>query len=93
MATAQQPVVGQFERSAMVQNAQDNVEPWQELVGREVAMRNWIRAAASIVLAFPSSTSAQSKDALVVTWKLVSATNTTEKYGVRLPIKNSFGSG
>jgi hypothetical protein len=42
-------------------------------------MRNWIPAAGLIVLAFPSSTNAQSKDALVGTWKLVSATMTTEK--------------
>src|SRR5579864_5105500 len=51
-------------------------------------MRNWILAAALIVLAFPFSTNAQSKDALVGTWKLVSATNTTEKGEV---IENAFG--
>lgn len=42
-------------------------------------MSNWILPAALIVLAFPSGGTAQSKDILVGTWKLVSATDTTEK--------------
>lgn len=47
-----------------------------------------ILAAALSVLAFPSSTNAQSKDALVGTWKLVSATNTTDKGEV---IEDAYG--
>ncbi len=51
-------------------------------------MRSWIVAAASIVLAFPSSVHAQAKDVLVGTWKLVSATNTTEKGEV---VEDAYG--
>lgn len=46
-------------------------------------MTNWIIAAALIVLSFPSGGTAQSKETLVGTWKLVSATDTTEKGEVR----------
>lgn len=50
-------------------------------------MTKWLLAAALIVMAFPSSGIAQSKAALVGTWKLVSATNTTDKGEV----KDAFG--
>ena len=46
-------------------------------------MKKWILAAALVVLAFPSNGTAQSKDSIVGTWKLVSATNTTDKGEVR----------
>ena len=41
-------------------------------------MTNWIIAVAFIFMVFPSGGVAQSKDALVGTWKLVSATDTTD---------------
>lgn len=46
-------------------------------------MPNWILAMVLIAMAYPSNGNAQSKDALVGTWKLVSATDTTEKGEVR----------
>jgi len=46
-------------------------------------MTNGILAAALFVLGFPSGGTAQSKDALVGTWKLVSVTDTTDKGEVR----------
>ena len=52
-------------------------------------MKNWILAAALAILALPTSTGAQTKDGLVGTWKLVSATHTTDKGEV----KDAFGSG
>jgi len=51
-------------------------------------MKKWILAIPLILMAFPSHGFAQSKDALVGTWKLVSATSTTEKGEV---IGDSFG--
>jgi lipocalin-like protein len=51
-------------------------------------MTNWTLVVALIVLAFPASGTAQSKAALVGTWKLVSATNTTEKGEV---IEHAYG--
>src|SRR5712692_6100263 len=42
-------------------------------------MKSWILAMPLTLMAFPSHGTAQSKDALVGTWKLISATNTTEK--------------
>ncbi|HXQ26292.1 MAG TPA: lipocalin-like domain-containing protein [Candidatus Acidoferrales bacterium] len=50
-------------------------------------MTKWILATALILMAFPSSGIAQSKDALVGTWKLVSVTDTTDKGEV----KHSWG--
>ena len=41
-------------------------------------MKNWILAMPLILMAFPSHGIAQSKDELVGTWKLVSATNTSD---------------
>ncbi len=46
-------------------------------------MTNWILALAFFVMAFRSSGIAQSKESLVGTWKLVSATDTTDKGEVR----------
>jgi hypothetical protein len=51
-------------------------------------MKNFILAISLILVAFPSHGSAQSKDALVGTWKLVSVTNTTEKREV---IEDAYG--
>jgi|SRR5581483_9819040 len=51
-------------------------------------MRNGILAAAFVVSACASSTDAQSRDALVGTWKLVSATNTMENGQV---VENAYG--
>jgi hypothetical protein len=52
-------------------------------------MTSWILATALMALAFlPSSATAQSKDTLVGTWKLVDATDTTEKGEV---IEHSYG--
>jgi len=42
-------------------------------------MTKWLLSAALILSAFPSTTIAQTKESLVGTWKLVSATNTNEK--------------
>ena len=42
-------------------------------------MTKWLLAAALIIMAFPSSGMAQSKNALVGTWKSVSMTNLTDK--------------
>ena len=42
-------------------------------------MKKWTLAAALALLAFSSSSLAQSKEALIGTWKLVSATDTTDK--------------
>jgi len=52
-------------------------------------MKKWILAVGLAILALPLGASAQSKDALVGTWKLVSATDTTEKGEKR----DAFGSG
>jgi hypothetical protein len=46
-------------------------------------MTKWILAAALIFSAFPSSAIAQSKDALVGTWKLISSKDTNEKGEVK----------
>jgi Lipocalin-like domain len=46
-------------------------------------MTNWILAFALVVMVFQSNGIAQSKDALVGTWKLVSATDTTDKGEVK----------
>jgi hypothetical protein len=46
-------------------------------------MANWIIAVAFVFMVFPSNGMTQSKDALAGTWKLVSATDTTEKGEVR----------
>src|SRR5689334_11129097 len=51
-------------------------------------MTDWILAVASIVMAFPSTVSAQSKDTLVGTWKLVSALNMTDQGEVK---KDPYG--
>jgi hypothetical protein len=51
-------------------------------------MRSWILPMLLFLLTFPSHGIAQSKDALVGTWKLISATNTTEKGEV---IGDAFG--
>ena len=50
-------------------------------------MKKWILASALLVIAFWSYAIPQSKDALIGTWKLVSATNTTAKGD----IENAFG--
>ncbi len=50
-------------------------------------MKKWILAAAPLLLALPPCGIAQSKGALVGTWKLVSASDTTEKGEV----KEAFG--
>ena len=42
-------------------------------------MKNWIVAVAFILMVFSSNGIAQSNDSLVGTWKLVSATDTTDK--------------
>ena len=42
-------------------------------------MKNWILSMLLILVTFSSRGIAQSKDSLVGTWKLISATNTTEK--------------
>jgi len=46
-------------------------------------MTKWLLAAALILVAFPSSAMAQSKESLVGTWKLVSAKATTDKGEVK----------
>ena len=46
-------------------------------------MTNWFLAVALVVMALPSNGIAQSKDALVGTWKLVSARDTPERGEVR----------
>jgi hypothetical protein len=46
-------------------------------------MKTWILAAALALLALPCSALAQSRDALIGTWKLVSSTDTTEKGATR----------
>jgi lipocalin-like protein len=48
-----------------------------------MSMTNWVLVSAFFVMVFPSSGIAQSKDALVGTWKLVSATDTTDKGEVK----------
>jgi lipocalin-like protein len=53
----------------------------------EEQMKKWILGAALATLAFPCGAFAQSKDALVGTWKLVSATDTFGKG----EIKAAFG--
>jgi hypothetical protein len=50
-------------------------------------MRNWVIAMTLATLPFPSAAVAQSKDDLLGTWKLVSATHTTDKGDV----KDAFG--
>ena len=50
-------------------------------------MRNWVIAMTLATLTFPSAAVAQSKDDLLGTWKLVSATHTTDKGDV----KDAFG--
>jgi hypothetical protein len=50
-------------------------------------MRNWVIAMTLVTLPFPSAAVAQSKDDLIGTWKLVSATHTTDKGDV----KDAFG--
>jgi hypothetical protein len=50
-------------------------------------MKKWILASALLVIAFGSYAIPQSKNALIGTWKLVSATNTTAKGD----IENAFG--
>ncbi len=52
-------------------------------------MKKWILAVAFLFAALPSIGLAQSKETLVGTWKLVSATDTTDKGEV----KDAFGSG
>ncbi len=42
-------------------------------------MTNWVLAEALVVMAFPSSGTAQSKSVLVGVWKLVFATDTTKE--------------
>ncbi len=42
-------------------------------------MTNWFLAVALVLMTFPSNGIAQSKDALVGTWKLVSAKDTPER--------------
>jgi len=51
-------------------------------------MKSWILAMPLTLLVFPFHGGAQSKDALVGTWKLISATNTTEKGEV---IEDAYG--
>jgi len=51
-------------------------------------MKRWILSMPLILMTFPSYGIAQSEDALVGTWKLISATNTTEKGEV---IENAYG--
>lgn len=46
-------------------------------------MKKWILAAAVVLLLYPCSAFAQSRDALIGTWKLVSSTDTTEKGATR----------
>jgi hypothetical protein len=46
-------------------------------------MRNWILPVVLIAMAYPSNGNAQSKDDLVGNWKLVSATDMTDKGEVR----------
>ena len=48
-------------------------------------MHNWILPVVLIALASPTKGNAQSKEALTGTWKLVSATDTTEKGAVKDP--------
>lgn len=48
-------------------------------------MTKWLLATALLLMAFPSSGMAQSKASLVGTWKLVSATETTDKGEVKDP--------
>ena len=50
-------------------------------------MKKWIVSAPLAMLTFPCIATAQSKEALIGTWKLVSATDTTER-GV---IRDTFG--
>jgi len=52
-------------------------------------MKKWMLRAVLVILAFPFSAVGQSKEALIGTWKLVSATDTTEK-GEK---SDAFGSG
>ena len=46
-------------------------------------MRNWILPLLLMAIAYPCNGNAQSKDALVSTWKLVSATDTTDNGEIR----------
>ena len=46
-------------------------------------MTNWIVTATVVLMAIPSSGLAQSRDALIGTWKLVSARDTTDKGEIR----------
>lgn len=50
-------------------------------------MKKWVVTAALVILAIPFSAIVQSNDAIVGTWKLVSATDTTDKGEV----KDAFG--
>jgi hypothetical protein len=50
-----------------------------QLAQQEASMTKWILAVALILMAFPSSGIAQTKESLVGTWKLVSHTNTNDK--------------